>query len=130
MTKRIDLGSGLSYSFFSYGPDWKINEYKGGPRKIDKAGIIIWRLEPIKPGQVKELADKDGMIWNGIGSCWFNTEETRAIPSPPQITWELISLDPLHIEPSVQTYDYVYGDGPKDHPGLHGWIRNGKWVSV
>lgn len=36
-------------------------------------------------------------------------------------TWELHSLDPLHVEPSVAC---------RTHPHHHGWIREGKWVSA
>ena len=34
----------------------------------------------------------------------------------PGPTWELHSLDPLHVEPSVKTTSH------------HGFIRDGKWV--
>lgn len=43
-------------------------------------------------------------------------------------TWELHSLDPLHIEPSVRTSSRrfnVTGKGPHEH---HGFIREGRWV--
>jgi hypothetical protein len=32
--------------------------------------------------------------------------------------WQLVSLDPLHVEPSVQCHT---------HPEHHGWIRDGRW---
>jgi hypothetical protein len=35
-------------------------------------------------------------------------------------TWELRSLDPLHVEPSVQTTCH-------DHAPHHGFIREGVW---
>lgn len=37
---------------------------------------------------------------------------------PPSHTWELVSLDPLHLEPSLLCR--VCGD--------HGFIRDGKWA--
>jgi len=36
-------------------------------------------------------------------------------------TWQLISLDPLEISPSVAC---------RTHPHHHGFIRQGKWVST
>jgi hypothetical protein len=48
-----------------------------------------------------------------------------AIPELPEhlsghITWQLVSREPLHIEPSVLCR--ACGD--------HGWIRDGKWVEA
>lgn len=33
--------------------------------------------------------------------------------------WNLISLEPLHVEPSVAC---------REHPHHHGFIRDGKWI--
>jgi hypothetical protein len=38
----------------------------------------------------------------------------------PDKDWSLKSLDPLHVEPSVNCACQ----------GLHGWIRDGRWVPV
>lgn len=109
MADRTDLGSGLSYAFFQWDSDRELNpQYKDVP-SVDKAGIVIY------------LDETD----RALGSCWFDTPEVNAIPGFENRTrWQLLSLDPLHIEPSIQMYD----DGHK--PSYHGWIREGKWVSA
>jgi hypothetical protein len=37
---------------------------------------------------------------------------------------QLISREPLHVEPSIQTYTHDM------QPEYHGFIRNGKWESA
>lgn len=37
---------------------------------------------------------------------------------PPERTWTLVSLEPLHLEPSLLCR--ICGD--------HGWVRDGRWV--
>jgi hypothetical protein len=55
--------------------------------------------------------DRDDICVGGISWC----AECRG-PS-----WTLHSLDPLHVEPSIQTHCH-------NHPeGHHGFIRNGRW---
>jgi hypothetical protein len=40
-------------------------------------------------------------------------------------TWELHSIDPLHVEPSIQT-----NCRNPNHGSRHGFIREGKWVEA
>lgn len=100
---RIDIGSGYSYEFWSWSPDRELNPQYAGVPDVDKAGVILYYNE------------------EPIGSVQFDTPEVRAVPGLPQVFWTLHSLDPLHIEPSIQTYD------TEGKPNHHGWIRNGKW---
>lgn len=105
-----DLGSGFFYTFFIWDPDRKLNpQYKDVPR-VDPAGILIWR----------RIDDK----MRAIGAVNFDIPVMRQV-APKQTYWDLISLNPLHIEPSIQMYE---SDGKT--PSYHGWIREGKWVSA
>lgn len=126
MRDLIDLGSGFFYSFFQWAPDRELNpQYEGIP-DIPKAGIMIWRVMEREPGMRPYDAEEDpdeGHVWTAVAAPWFDTEETRLIPGA-KTAWELHSLDPLHIEPSIQMYDRKTGKVPT----FHGWIRDGRWV--
>lgn len=105
-----DLGEGFSYSFFSWRPDRNLNPQYVDIPDVEKAGILLY---------------KDG---RAIGGPWFDTPEVRAIPwSGKRNLWQLVSLDPLHIEPSIQTYKYESGE---HIPEYHGFIRGGRWVNA
>lgn len=56
---------------------------------------------------------RDGICVGAISWC----------PECAGPTWELHSLDPLHVEPSIQTTCH-------DHPAHHGWIRGGRWENA
>jgi hypothetical protein len=104
----FDLGSGFSYSFFSWKPERDLNPQYDGIPDVEKAGITIW---------------KDGEL---VGSCHFDTPEVRRVPGLHSgHWWKLLSLDPLHIEPSIQMYDQK-----TRKPSHHGFIRGGKWVQA
>lgn len=124
MTKhRIDLGHGFYYSFTSWSPDRKLNpQYEGMP-DIDPVGIIIWRLEPRQPDQVIDEDAPEGFSWTGVAYCYFDTPEIAAVAGDSP-RWTLHNLDPLHLEPSIQMYDFP--DGVQT-PSYHGHIRGGRW---
>ena len=110
----VDLGSGFSYSFFQWAPDRDLNPQYDGIADIDKAGIIIW---------------KDG---ERVAACHFdipgNQELNRrqqAAGHKPYPLWTLMSLEPLHLEPSIQMYSKA-----DNKPTYHGFIRDGRWVSA
>lgn len=50
------------------------------------------------------------------GSVTFDVPEAEGLKGQ---RWQLVSLDPLHIEPSVLC-----------SCGWHGWIHNGQWVNA
>lgn len=102
----FDLGCGFTYSFFGWTPDRELNPQYEGIADVEKAGINIW---------------KDGEL---VDSCAFNTPEVNAIPGMRDVKWQLVCLDPLHIEPSIQ----MYGDDRK--PTHHGFIRGGRWIQA
>lgn len=56
--------------------------------------------------------DRDDVCVGGVSWC----------PECKGPTWELLSLDPLHIEPSIRTTCH-------NHSEHHGYIRNGRWVN-
>lgn len=127
MTRRIDLGSGFWYSYFQYAPDWTINVHQPGtPKQIKRAGITIWRLTKRTANMVADRGAPKGMVWKAVAACWFDTPRTKLVRGD-QPAWQLISLTPLHIEPSIQMYDGQDKDG-KPIPSYHGFIRNGLWV--
>jgi len=106
--EKHDLGSGFSYTFTGWEPDRDLNpQYEDLP-DIPIVGIIIWRDE------------------SALGHCMFDTPEVKKVfPKGPH--WTLVSMDPLHIEPSVQMYEFKNGENV---PSYHGFIRNGKWENA
>lgn len=93
----IDLGSGVWAKFFTC-----------QHQDPDPAGALIRHGgTETDPGYAR-----DDIVVGGISWC----------PECGGPTWELKSLDPLHVEPSV--LHHAHGD----HPEIHGFIRGGKWV--
>lgn len=62
-------------------------------------------------GAIVEFHDQEPSCDGAISWC----------PECSGNTWNLISLDPLHIEPSVAC---------STHPHHHGFIRQGRWEPV
>lgn len=101
---KYDLGGGYSYRHFIWAPDRKLNPQYAGMPDINPAGIIIeYQGEP-------------------IAAPWFDSPEARAANVDQAAMWDLLSLHPLTIHPSVQAY------GRDRKPSHHGWIRDGRWV--
>lgn len=119
---RIDLGEGFSYKFFQWDVNRRLNPQCRGVPAVAKAGVLIY-------GAPHDAASPDAEH-EPLGACWFNIPEVMAIPGSDTLTtWELVSLDPLHIEPSVQMYWYDI-TRPEDQrlvPWHHGWIHYGRW---
>lgn len=101
-SERRDLGYGFSYTFFVWSPDRELNPQYAGIPDIDPAGVLIWRGETVVAGP------------------WFDMPAVRRVHKGP--VWQLVSLNPLHIEPSIQMYD------PPNVPSYHGFIRDGRWI--
>lgn len=106
----IDLGHGHTAIFFRWAPDRELNPQYDGLADLDPAGIEIEHPRPDN-GQTcvgavnfdvpQEYKDR----WGGWGT-------RRAY-------WQVESLDPLTISPSVLC-----------SCGDHGFIRNGEWVAA
>lgn len=75
--------------------------------ETEPTGGILWhRVEP------KETSATPG--WCAGGFSWKQSP-TYA----PHAVWQLVRLNPLHIEPSIRC-----------GCGMHGFIRDGKWVEA
>jgi hypothetical protein len=93
----LDLGSGHKAKFYT----------------SDKSGDVAVGLLILHPkGPIHNGAYED--IPECMGGITFNIPEAANLTGPK---WDLVSLDPIHVEPSVLC-----------DCGDHGWIRNGKWV--
>lgn len=102
MSDVIDLGHGHYLWYNSFTPDRDINpQYKGVP-DVEKIGASI---EHVKP---------DGKT-PCVGGLFFRSPIQEKY-FPEHAAWDVISWDPLHIEPSVLC-----------SCGDHGFIRNGRW---
>lgn len=98
----LDLGDGHYGNWFSWSPDRDLNPQYDGIPDLNPAGLTIYHRRP-----------------NGdacIGAVSFASPEHDAIFK--QTTWDVVSLDPLHIEPSVLC-----------DCGDHGFIRGGTWAA-
>jgi hypothetical protein len=104
--REIDLGEGIKAYPYRYWPDRRFKANRGKPH-IEWAGC---RLVFPSGTQGAVLFDLPGL----------------ADSFPKQPRWELKSLDPLHIEPSVQCYRY--DEKTKQLVAAeHGFIRGGRW---
>jgi hypothetical protein len=106
---EIDLGNGYSATWYPWSPDRELN-----PQYDKIPDIEHCLLEVVCPHGNRGVLHPD-------------TPEVRAVfRSGP--FWTLISLDPLHLEPSVQFMNYK---NDRHEPGCcHGFIRNGRWVKA
>ena len=107
MSNWIDLGHDHAYSYSQWAPDRELNPQYDGIPDIPRCGVLVHHF---KPGTTHEC----------MGFIYFNTPEVRAmrsITNDQYPMWDLLSYEPLHVEPSLAC---VCGD--------HGFIRDGKWV--
>lgn len=95
MSEWRSLGSGTWYSLYTC-------SHRDGP-----SGALV----RFGGGTEDDGYDRDGVCVGAISWC----AECRGA------TWELVSLEPLHVEPSVRTTCHV-------HAEHHGWIREGHWM--
>lgn len=105
----LDLGFAHTAEWTVWSPDRELNPQFEGLADVDPAGVIITHPRPDGAGQCKSAvsfepsqAHKDR--WGG----------------PARHYWQVESLDPLTISPSVLCR--TCGD--------HGFIRAGRWVSA
>jgi hypothetical protein len=98
MSRVVDLGSGVTARLVTIDPD-----------AVNVAGERIYPDDAPR-GPVGAIVDYgDGC--EGVIFWWRRPGEQGPV-------WELRSLDPLHVEPSVQC---------ATHANHHGWIRGGRW---
>lgn len=102
----IDIGDEHFIRYFQWAPDRDLNpQYEGIP-DVPKAGVIITHRSQ---DQSREWC---------AAAVNFDLPEMRQI-APKRVYWELVSLEPLHVEPSIRC-----------DCGDHGFIRDGRWVSA
>lgn len=100
----MDLGHEHYARKFGWHPDRELNpQYEGIPDQ-DFAGLIVRHPKLNAPGE---------FCTSGI-----NIQTMKGVLPPEHPVWDLISEDPLHVEPSLLCR--LCGD--------HGFIRNGLWV--
>ena len=99
-----DLGDGHWYRFTVWDPDVELNpQYAGRSLPVDPCGAQVAHPRP------------DGQpCMSGI--TFDLPELAGAFDGRPK--WQVVSLAPLHVEPSLLCR--ACGD--------HGWIRDGRWV--
>jgi hypothetical protein len=108
-----DLGSGHVFAWVTGDPesfptdDVRLKNWQGGGDNL--VGIIERHPRADDPGQIHE------------GGVYF----IAAASSPTaRSIWQVVSLEPLHIEPSV----HCVKDEQHRGCGNHGFIRDGRWV--
>jgi hypothetical protein len=103
----VDLGDGHWVTWFVWSPDRDLNPQHVGLDDLDPAGVIVWH-------QARTLADDAECK----GAVTFTPPGTHRHLFAGRPTWEVESLDPLTISPSVLCR----------RCGDHGFIRGGRWV--
>lgn len=107
----FDLGDDHYGRWFSWSPDRELNPQYADRPDVEKLGFNILH----KKGPNDNRGAYRDSAWC-CGGVTLNVPGSEHFPGPK---WELRSIEPLHIEPSV-----ACGCGD------HGWIRDGKWVKA
>lgn len=105
----IDLGNGYTAQWLRWSPDRRLNPQYAQIADIDHA--------------VLEVKCPHGRS----GALHPDTIQVREVfPNGPY--WNLLSLHPLHLEPSIQYMKYENGNHVP--ACCHGHIREGKWINA
>jgi hypothetical protein len=107
MSEPIDLGNGVYFRWLAFAPDRELNPHLAHLDDNDRTGIIV--------GHVHD----DGYVCEG--GVMFDTPESRRDAGKGRPVWQVESLDPLTISPSVLFT-------PPHGCGLHGFIKEGRWI--
>lgn len=105
MDQLYDLGGGVTARAVAWSPDRELNPQYAQLQDIDPVGLVIHHEDGCDSVILFDLP--------GVAELW-----------PGRNRWQLHSLDPLHVEPSVLRKGAKNGTD-HDH---HGWIRGGRWV--
>ena len=123
---NIHLGHGVYMRWLTFAPDRQLNPQYADLPDNDRTGIIVGHLHA--DGRCARHTTPEGCKSNPQwcapiceGAVLFDTPENRT-GDPNRPLWQVHSLDPLHIEPSILRSSDEGGCG------LHGFIRGGKWV--
>lgn len=104
---NIDLGSGVYMRYVCWMPDRDLNPQYAHLEDEEKTGIIVGHIH--EDGEVCE----GGVMFDTPANRWKNEDGHRP-------TWRVESWEPLNLSPSILVTTC----------GLHGFIRNGQWVSA
>lgn len=114
-----DLGSGVYFRWLAFAPDRELNPHLADLEDNDRTDGTCARHDT-----PQGCTDNPDWCSNRCeGGVLFDTPENNR-PGVTQPTWQVVSLDPLHLEPSI------YMNPDKGGCGLHGFIRDGRWVSA
>lgn len=110
MAEKIDLGNGYSASWARWSPDRKLNPQYAHIPDIEHCSLLITCPH------------------GNSGGITIDSPEAREVFKEHTEFWTLLSVNPIHVEPSIQFMEYV--DGNRVPGCCHGWIRDGKWVNA
>lgn len=98
-----DLGHGVRYSFAGWSPDRELNPQFAHLPDVERYMVLL------------EHQCGDRRVANG---CTLDSEVSRELDPDPRPRWEVVSWEPLTLNPSILCLSCQ----------LHGWIRDGRWV--
>lgn len=105
----LDFGRGVTGVFTVWSPDRELNPRYVDVPDIDPFGLILYHPRPDDSRECASSLDVD------------TPERQQAMAAgrwPPRPVWQVLSLDPLTLSPSTRCRAC----------GLHGFIRDGRWV--
>ena len=84
-----------------------------------KTGETVW----VSPISCSHRDGQSGVLvrFGGEPEDWWGAGRVSWCPECDGPTWELVTIDPLHIEPSIHLA------ARPGEPERHGYIRGGKW---
>ena len=102
---KHELGKDVYFRWLAFAPDRELNPHLAEYADNDRTGIIF--------GHIHE----DGYVCES--GVTFDTPENTRDANKGRPVWQVQSLEPLTISPSILVTTC----------GFHGFIREGKWVS-
>lgn len=112
MSEPIDLGHGHVAHFFAWSPDRELNPRYAHLPDLDPAGLIIGH----PPFDMRWIDDPDVTCSGTVN--FESTPAHREAWGGSRPEWQVISLDPLTLSPSILCR----------RCGDHGFIREGRWI--
>jgi len=125
---KHDLGSGVYFRWLAWAPDRELNPQYADLPDNDRTGIVVGHYHEegtcARHDSPEKCAQNPSWCSNECeGAVLFDTPENRR-GSPGRPLWQVESLEPLTISPSI-----LYST-EKGGCGLHGFIREGRWVGA